>query len=310
METAFVHPAALVEPGATLGPRTRVWAFAHVLPGAKIGADCNICDHVFVENEVVLGDRVTVKSGVQLWDGLRIEDDVFIGPSAAFVNDRFPRSREYQGTLPTTLLKKGASIGANATVMTGLTIGTRAMVGAGAVVTHDVPANAIVTGNPARITGYVSAKRRESLAPRSGLAVNDPLRVEGVRLLALTEAEDIRGRLVAGERPDQLPFTPQRFFALFDVPSKEVRGEHAHVQLEQLLICLKGSCAVVVDDGTEREEIVLSSPQVGLYVPALVWTTLYRHSPDAVVLVLASQVYDAQDYIREYEDFLERRRKH
>ena len=151
----MIHAQALVEPGASIGEGTRVWAFSHILGGAKIGCDCNVCDHVFIENDVVVGDRVTIKSGVQLWDGIRLEDDVFVGPNATFTNDRFPRSKQYPCAFPRTLVETGASVGANATILPGLTIGALAMVGAGSVVTRDIPARAIVLGNPARVVGYV-----------------------------------------------------------------------------------------------------------------------------------------------------------
>jgi acetyltransferase-like isoleucine patch superfamily enzyme len=153
--SVFIHPQALVE-SQQLGHGTRVWAFAHILPGARIGVDCNICDHVFIENDVIIGDRVTIKCGVQIWDLLRIEDDVFIGPNATFTNDLYPRSKvNYPGKFTSTFVRRGATIGANATILPGVTIGERAMVGAGAVVTRDVPPGAIVIGNPARIKGYV-----------------------------------------------------------------------------------------------------------------------------------------------------------
>ncbi len=155
MDETFIHSHALVEAPDNIGIGTRVWAFSHILPGASIGNDCNICDHVFIENDVVVGDRVTVKCGVQLWDGLRIESDVFIGPNATFTNDRFPRSKVYPQAFPVTQLQRGASIGANATILPGLTIGQHAMVAAGAVVTKDVPAHALVAGNPARILRYL-----------------------------------------------------------------------------------------------------------------------------------------------------------
>ena len=145
----FVHERALVE-SDTIGPGTRIWAFAHVMPGAVVGADCNICDHTYIEGDVVLGDRVTVKSGVYLWDGLRIEDDVFIGPQATFTNDPFPRSRQ-PFECPITTVRAGASIGAGAIVLPGVTVGERAMVGAGAVVTRDVEPDVVVIGNPARV---------------------------------------------------------------------------------------------------------------------------------------------------------------
>ena len=153
MADFFKHDSAIVET-EKIGKGTRIWAFVHILPGAKIGSDCNICDHVFIENEVTVGDRVTIKSGVQLWDGLHIEDDVFIGPNATFCNDFFPRSKQ-QFKLMRTLVKKGASVGANATVLAGITIGANAMVGAGAVVTRDVPSKMLVVGNPARIKKQV-----------------------------------------------------------------------------------------------------------------------------------------------------------
>jgi acetyltransferase-like isoleucine patch superfamily enzyme len=145
----FIHPKALCE-SCRIGTGTRIWAFAHVLSGAAIGRDCNICDGVFIENDVIVGDRVTVKCGVQLWDGLRLEDDVFVGPNATFTNDPFPRSRIRPAAFPMTIVRAGASIGANATILPGIEIGAGAMVGAGAVVTRDVAPQALVVGNPAR----------------------------------------------------------------------------------------------------------------------------------------------------------------
>lgn len=153
MTDFFVHPKGLCE-SEKIGQNTRIWAFAHVLPGAVIGKECNICNGVFIENDVIIGDRVTIKCGVQIWDGIRIEDDVFIGPNATFCNDMFPRSKQYPEEFLQTLLKKGCSIGANATILPGLSIGRNAMVGAGAVVTKSVPDNAIVVGNPAKIISY------------------------------------------------------------------------------------------------------------------------------------------------------------
>lgn len=152
----FKHPQALVE-SDHIGSDTRIWAFTHVLPRAVIGSDCNICDHVFIENDVVIGDRVTIKCGVQIWDGIRLADDVMVGPNATFTNDLFPRSKQ-PFELRTTLVEKGASIGANATILCGITIGAGAMVGAGAVVTRDVPPSALVVGNPARVIRYLEGK--------------------------------------------------------------------------------------------------------------------------------------------------------
>ena len=145
----FIHPSSDVQ-SKQIGEGTRIWQYVVILPGAVIGRDGNICSHCFIENKVVIGDRVTVKCGVQLWDGVTLEDDVFVGPNATFTNDLNPRSRNASATLLPTLVKKGASIGANATILPGLTIGEGAMVGAGAVVTKDVAPRTLVVGNPAR----------------------------------------------------------------------------------------------------------------------------------------------------------------
>lgn len=305
----FAHPNALVE-SAEIGSGTRVWAFAHILPGAKIGSDCNICDHTFIENDVVVGDRVTIKCGVQLWDGLRIEDDVFIGPNATFTNDAFPRSKHYPEKFLETRIRKGASIGANATILPGLTIGRSAMIGASAVVTRSVPTNAIVVGNPARIVGYVDTDAKGVPAEKAGgVPVRAPTesslsKVKGVRIVKVPLIHDLRGDLIAREIEKGLPFIPKRFFIVIDVPSKEIRGEHAHHELEQLLVCLKGSVSVLVDDGKNREELILDSPEVGLYIPPRIWAVQYKYSSDAVLFVAASDIYKAQDYIRDYDEFL------
>jgi len=153
--TATVHSQALIEKNVTIGANTRIWAFSHILSDVIIGEDCNICDHTLIESGVKLGDRVTVKSGVYLWTGLIIEDDVFIGPCAAFTNDRRPRSKQYPESYSTILLQTGCSIGANATILPDITIGQWAMIGAGSVVTKNVPAHALVYGNPARIQGFI-----------------------------------------------------------------------------------------------------------------------------------------------------------
>jgi UDP-2-acetamido-3-amino-2,3-dideoxy-glucuronate N-acetyltransferase len=303
----FVHPQALCE-SLTIGEGTHIWAFAHVLPHARIGRDCNICDQVFIENVVVIGDRVTVKCGVQLWDGLTVADDVFIGPNATFSNDKFPRSREHHAPPLQTWIGPGASIGGGAVILPGLRIGARAMVGAGAVVTQDVPAKAIVLGNPARIVGYVDAHRQ----PRSAAPVHVPqagsgpmqTSVAGVTVHRMLTAVDLRGSLSAGEFPTELPFVPHRYFLVFDVPGKEVRGEHAHRASHQFLICARGSLSLVVDDGLNAEEIRLDRPDIGVHVPPLVWAVQYKYSPDAVLMVLASDRYDSADYIRNYTEFL------
>lgn len=153
--SVFLHELALCQ-SDDVGPRTRIWAFAHVLEGARIGADCKVGGHVFVEGGVVVGNAVTIKNGVQLFSGVTVEDGVFLGPGAVFTNDASPRAPYPKGPAGwrATLVRRGATVGANATVLSGLTIGCWAMVGAGSVVTGDVPGHAVVVGNPARQAGW------------------------------------------------------------------------------------------------------------------------------------------------------------
>jgi UDP-2-acetamido-3-amino-2,3-dideoxy-glucuronate N-acetyltransferase len=146
----FIHPLADVQ-SDDIGSGTRIWQFAVIVKGAKIGSDCNICAHTFVEGGVIVGNDVTLKSGVYLWDGVELADGVFVGPNATFTNDLMPRSRQRPASYARTVVERGASIGANATLLPGITIGEGAMVGAGAVVTKSIPPRVVVVGNPARV---------------------------------------------------------------------------------------------------------------------------------------------------------------
>jgi len=150
--SVYVHPLADVL-SSRIGAGTKLWQFVVVLPNAVIGAGCNICSHCFIENDVIVGDRVTIKSGVQLWDGLRVGDDVLIGPNVSFTNDKYPRSRNPEFRPQQTVIKNGASLGAGAVILPGITIGQHAMIAAGAVVTKDVPEGKLVKGNPAVVFG-------------------------------------------------------------------------------------------------------------------------------------------------------------
>ena len=301
----FIHPLADVQ-SRQIGASTHIWQFVVVLAGARIGQDSNICSHCLIENDVVIGDRVTVKSGVQLWDGLRVGDDVFIGPNASFANDRFPRSRQKPEKFLVTTLHDGASIGSGAVILPGLEIGRNAMVAAGAVVILSVPPNAVVEGNPAKIVGYVDAARGDDASvepPKVEVGIS-ATHVKGVMVHHLPRVPDIRGSLTVGEFDRSIPFTAKRYFMVFDVPSVETRGEHAHRECHQFLICVRGSCAVVADDGTHRQEFQLDRPDVGLHLSPMVWGIQYKYSADAVLLVFASHYYDSSDYIRNYADFL------
>ncbi len=311
MSNVKIHETADVQ-SELIGPGTKIWQSVVVLSGARIGADVNICAHCFVENDVVIGDRVTVKSGVYLWDGVRLDNDVFVGPNVTFTNDKYPRSKVYPDEFMLTHVEEGASIGAGAVLLPGITIGRGAMVGAGSVVTKSVPPYAIVYGSPARITGYVEnitlagqAAGRDIRAHQDSPERVSKVGVGGVTLHRFKSVQDMRGDLSVAEFPADIPFESKRYFLVFNVPSEKTRGEHAHHKCHQFLICVKGSCAVVADDGASRCEVMLDSPDKGIYLPPLTWGIQYKYSSDAVLLVLASHLYDADDYIRNYADFVE-----
>jgi len=300
----FVHPQGLCE-SPSIGDGTRIWAFTHILPGARIGRNCNICDHVFIENDVVLGDRVTVKCGVQLWDGVRLCDDVFVGPNATFTNDKWPRSKRCLQPLK-TLVAAGASIGANATILPGIEIGARAMIGAGTVVTAIVPPEAIVVGNPGRIVGHINdtPAAGRSIAASAVLAPALNGLSSGVMLLSLKTVRGAHGSQSVGEFQDQVPFQPRRYALVSNAPGENICAAHAHRACHQFLVCVKGSLTVVTDNGRGRDMIVLDHSDLGLYVPPLVWCARSQHSDDALLLVFASHAYDASDDLRDYGEFL------
>lgn len=295
----------------SIGARTRIWQYVVILPDAKIGADVNICSHCLIENNVIIGDRVTIKSGVQLWDGVRLGNDVFVGPNVTFTNDKSPRSKIYPEVFLETRIEDGASIGGGAVILPGIVVGAGSMIGAGAVVTKSVPPFAVVVGNPARIVGYVEnstmdidvdSSISQSTFPAE-MSTTD-LGVGNVTLHRFKMVRDLRGDLSVGEFSKEIPFEPKRYFMVFNVPSEETRGEHAHRKCHQFLICVKGSCSVVVDDGATRREVKLDSLDMGIYLPPMIWGIQYKYSPDAVLLVFTSEYYDASDYIRNYQEFV------
>lgn len=176
-----IHPTADVQTDR-IGAGTVVWQNTVILQGAVIGDHCNVNCNVFIEGRVTIGDRVTIKAGVQIWDGISLEDDVFVGPNATFTNDPFPRSKQYPVELPSTRIKKGASIGGNATLLPGISVGEYALVGAGSVVTRDVPPFTVWYGNPARMHGYVT---------REGVAVGPDMKDDRGSLYSLVDGEPV-----------------------------------------------------------------------------------------------------------------------
>ena len=312
----FVHELGLCET-KDVKEGTRIWAYAHILPGARIGRDCNICDHVFIEDDVIVGDRVTIKSGVQLWNGVRLQDDVFVGPNATFTNDPFPRSKQYPEKFEETIIEKGASVGANATILPGLRIGQKAMIGAGTVVTADVPPFAIVVGNPGQITGYASfhSSRSERVIDSNSFLNESegephlqkpvPLGVGKCELWPLPNFADLRGQLTAVEFVKDLPFPPKRQFFVYGVTGSKVRGEHAHKECAQFLIAIHGSLSVLIDDGDQSCEVKLEGSNKGLYIPPLIWNVQYKFLPGTVLAVYASHNYENEDYIRSHDEFLD-----
>lgn len=298
MDSISIHALADIQT-KDIGVHTRFAQYVIVENSACIGRDCQVGTHTLIEGDVIIGDRVTIHGGVQLWNGLRVGNDAVIGPGVTF-------GRTTSTAPQITHLWPDCSIGAGATILAGVEVGKNAVVSAGAVVTKSVPPNAIVAGNPAHIIGYVNANSTEpaiSLPPSSALV--SETQVRGVKLHHLPKVSDIRGSLTVGEVPRQIPFQIQRYFLVFDVPSVETRGEHAHRECHQFLICVKGNCSVVTDDGVNRQEFLLDRPELGLHLPPMVWGIQYKYSNDAVLLVLASHGYDSADYIRNYSEFLD-----
>lgn len=217
---------------------------------------------------------------------------------------------------PDIVLEDHVRLDAACVIGPGVTIRRGAWVRPGAVVLMDIPPNAIVEGNPAQVVGYRKNRSQNDTAASSlqQMSHDDvshldrPTQVDlGVgnsRLFLMRRIVDPRGALTVGEVPAEVPFKPNRYFIVFDVPSKELRGEHAHKKCQQFLICVHGSCRVLLDNGTERCEVTLDRPDMGVYMPAMIWGTQYKYSRDAVLLVFASHSYYADDYLRTYDDFL------
>jgi hypothetical protein len=243
------------------------------------GRGCILSPDATIEDNVVLGHRVII-------DGARIR------------------------------ICSNARIDSGSIVADNVTIGSNAWVRSGSVVLNSVPPNAVVEGNPAKVVGYQLSSCRDPVIKPNLIdfdsvkgSLDRPFKVGlgvgGSELYIMREIVDPRGSLTVGEVPTELPFKPRRYFMVYDVPCEELRGEHAHKECEQFLICVNGSCRVLLDDGIARCEVILDRPDMAVYMPSMVWGTQYRYSSDAVLMVFASLPYSSDDYIRTYDGFMD-----
>jgi len=265
-------------------PHVNAHPLASISPLARFGADCRI------------------EAGAVIPAGCELGDDVRVGPNVVFVEP------DEGSPHPVGRACAGVRIGANAVICPNVVLANGVVVRPGSVVNRSVPHGAIVEGNPATIVGYVNAvQSRSTTAPLVSGSTADAIQqtaVRGVTLHRMHVVPDLRGSLTVGEFDRQIPFTPKRYFIVFGVPSRETRGEHAHKECHQFLVCVRGSCSVVADDGLRRVEVRLESLDTGLYLPPMTWGIQYQYSSDAELLVFASHHYDADDYIRNYDDFV------
>lgn len=273
-----------------------------IAPSARIGRGTTLGPCVVVESAVSVGAGCTIGAGAHIAAGVQIGSGVSIDARVVFA----PAPAAARSSI--TAVRDGARIGAGCVICAGVVIDSKAVIRPGSVVTRSVPPAAIVEGNPAAIVGYVDAEHGPARAMQSPVAPArggvEPTPVKGVSVHTFPIITDLRGDLTVGEFETQIPFTPLRYFMVFGVPSKEIRGEHAHRQCHQFLICIRGSCAVVADDGTRRVEIALDAPNRGVHLPPMTWGIQYKYSADAQLLVFASHHYAAADYIRDYAEFL------
>jgi acetyltransferase-like isoleucine patch superfamily enzyme/dTDP-4-dehydrorhamnose 3,5-epimerase-like enzyme len=303
MEKPMRHKFSDVQ-SEEIGEDTKIWQFCVVLKGSKIGKNCNICMNVFIENDVQIGNNVTIKSGVQLWNGVRLEDDVFIGPNVTFTNDLVPRSKKYPKSFLKTIVKRGATIGANSTIIAGHVIGEYAFIGAGAVVTKDIPPYSVWYGNPARQHGFITEAGellKDSIIP----SLEKMNTINDVRLIEFPQLGDNRGQLVVVEGSKDIPFEIKRIFYIYGSDSDVIRGQHANRRSEFCLINVSGTSKIKVIDRNGAEKIFnLDRPHIGIYLPTMIWKDMYDFSSDSVLLVLSNEYYDKNEYIRNYGDFL------
>lgn len=245
-----------------------------------------------------------IMTGAIVCESAMLEDEIEIGYNTVILSGSFKNE--------ITNIRHGAVIGSNVTINKGVTVGTRAKVLSGSVVKSSIPPLAIVEGNPAAIVGYVETTllpKPDSYAEKSSSSSIIKTTVRGVTFHKFPNIIDMRGNLAVGEFEREIPFNPKRMFLVYEVPSIETRGEHAHITCKQFLVAVRGSVHVVADDGNTREEFILDHPRLGIYLPPMTWGIQYKYTKDAMLLVLASEYYDSADYIRDYNIFLDQIRK-
>lgn len=278
---------------------------------SRISVDVSVDNEAWIGPNCHLEGAITIEAGVVLKGGITLIGDVMIGRNSLLepgVCIAEPKPGQLQDS---NVIRVGhdVHIGAGTVLLSGISIGNCAWIAPGTVVSRNIPSHAIVGGNPAMITGYLDDSMLaghanamvEQWPDKQGVYTS---RVQGVTIHHFARIRDLRGDLSVGEFERSVPFRPKRYFICYDVPSTETRGEHAHKQCNQFLICVAGTVSVVVDDGISREEVLLDHPSRGLFIPAGIWGIQYKYSPNGTLLVFASEYYDASDYIRNYEDFL------
>jgi len=255
-------------------------------PGLELGA------YASLTGEPLLGVDVSIGAGARIDGVVTIGDRARFGPNVVVTGT----------SAEPVQIGRDTELGAGVIVVPGVTVGPYALVQPGTVLTQDVPARAVVGGSPTRIVGYVGTGAAAP-APSPDRAVESLGNVRGAQLLELPAIADVRGALTFAQVGDHLPFVPRRMFVQYAVPSREARGEHAHREQHQLLVCVHGSVRALVDDGEHRAEALLDRPSLALHVPPMVWGGQYDYAPDSVLVVLASDVYSDGDYIRDYDEF-------
>lgn len=268
----------------------------------ELGENVSVGPFCFLDGDIEIGSGTRLGAGITLTGSVRIGRNCHLEAGVCMSEGPVPSAAGLT-------IGDRVWIGASSVLSKGLTIESGSCILAGTLITRRVPPNAIVQGSPASILGYVDTPRLghaqiEPTALVSETTGAQQTTVPGVLLYRFPRIRDLRGDLIVGEFERSAPFRPKRYFVVFDVPSAETRGEHAHKVCEQFLICVHGTVSVVVDDGRRREEHVLNSPNLGLYVPGMIWGLQYKHSRDGVLLVFTSHYYDPDDYIRDYGEFL------